>query len=180
MARGGAAGRRTATAARPILVGATLGMLLLGVTACNSDDADWSATAARTGGVPAAVSTDQGVMPASDADGASDGDGPANDGGVGLTEAPSLVGMWTASDGSGTKVIYDDGSCTGMYYNAGRPLDIGGPMRCMLSSGSSSDGTFLLDVRQPPNESTFHVSFPDENTMVMSVGGDASVTMTRQ
>lgn len=94
--------------------------------------------------------------------------------------APSLVGVWQADDGSGLKTVNDDGSCTGMYYNGGSPLDIGGGMTCQLGE-KSSDGTYLLVVRQPPNERSYAVRFDGNDTAVLlGSSGDAIVTLERQ
>lgn len=94
--------------------------------------------------------------------------------------APSLVGVWQADDGSGVKTIAEDGSCTGMYYNAGQPLDIGGGMTCTLGS-EEDDGAYLLVVRQPPNEASYLVRFDGNDTAVlMSQSGEPIVTLERQ
>jgi hypothetical protein len=97
---------------------------------------------------------------------------------AGCSTTPSITGVWSASDGSATKVINEDGSCSGMYYNGTEPLDIGGPMTCALSSSDAS-GYFSLIVRQPPNQATYEVQFAD-NTMTLSSGGTEIVTLTKQ
>ena len=81
----------------------------------------------------------------------------------------SVVGVWIAPDGS-SAFINEDGSCAGMYYNNGQPLDIGGPMTCAFSGGT-------LVVSQPPNQATYSVSFAGD-TMTISSGG-TEVTFTR-
>lgn len=81
----------------------------------------------------------------------------------------SVVGVWVAPDGS-SAFINEDGSCQGMYYNQGQPLDIGGPMTCAYSGGS-------LVVSQPPNQTTYDVSF-DGDTMTISNSG-TDVTFTK-
>ena len=73
--------------------------------------------------------------------------------------AASLAGTWTASDGSSAKVFNEDGSCENAYYNDGKPLDIGGPMSCHLSSAADSDGRYKLMVTQGPNRATYLVEF---------------------
>lgn len=81
----------------------------------------------------------------------------------------SVVGVWIAPDGS-SAYINEDGSCRGMYYNNGTPLDIGGPMTCAYSGSS-------LVVSQPPNQITYSVSFSGEQ-MTLTSGG-TTVTFTR-
>jgi uncharacterized protein (DUF2147 family) len=93
--------------------------------------------------------------------------------------APTIAGVWSPDDGSGTKTISDDGNCTGMYYSNGQPLDIGGGMRCTLGS-EESDGQYALVVEQPPNRVTYEASFPDEDTMELSQSGEVVVTLTRR
>lgn len=93
---------------------------------------------------------------------------------------PSLVGMWEADDGTGIKTIAEDGRCSGMYYNQGKPLDIGGGMLCTLGE-KTDDGTYLLLVQQPPNERTYQVQFKGDDTAVlMSKSGEPIVTLIRQ
>jgi uncharacterized protein (DUF2147 family) len=94
--------------------------------------------------------------------------------------APNPAGVWTASDGSGTKTINDDGACTGMYYDAGQPLDIGGGMTCTFGSEQSADGTYTLVVDQPPNSATYRVQFDGDDTLsLLGSGGSTIVTLTR-
>lgn len=108
--------------------------------------------------------------------------------GVGLlvtacgSSAPDPSGVWASSDGSATKTIRADGACSGMYYNAGKPLDIGGPMTCTFSSEKSADGTYALVVAQPPNQKTMKVSFTGKNTMQLidPASGKVVVTLTRR
>jgi hypothetical protein len=95
----------------------------------------------------------------------------------GCASQPSIVGTWTASDQSPTKVINNDGSCSGMYYHGTTPLDIGGPETCALSS-SETDGHYTLTVRQPPNQASYQLTLSGE-TMVMSSGGATIVTLTK-
>lgn len=91
---------------------------------------------------------------------------------------PTITGTWTSSDGSATKVIGGDGSCSGMYYNAGKILDIGGPETCTLSA-DAHDGLYDLVVRQPPNQETLQVRL-DGDTMTLYSHGDELVTLTRR
>ena len=97
---------------------------------------------------------------------------------AGCSAAPSIAGTWAASDGSPTKIIDGSGNCSGMYYNGTKPLDIGGPETCTLSS-SATNGHYTLVVRQPPNQETFDAAF-DGNTMTLSMGGSVIVTLTKQ
>lgn len=94
--------------------------------------------------------------------------------------APDITGVWQADDGTGIKTVNEDGSCTGMYYNNGEPLDIGGSMSCLLGD-TETDGTYLLVVRQPPNERTYQVRFEGSDVAVLlDNAGQAVVTLTRQ
>lgn len=94
---------------------------------------------------------------------------------------PSLVGNWRADDGTGTKVIMENGLCSGMYYSQGDPLDIGGGMRCSMSSEKGSNGRYALVVTQPPNEATFYISFDgDDEATVYDSAGNRLFTMVRQ
>jgi hypothetical protein len=94
---------------------------------------------------------------------------------------PSLVGNWRADDGTGMKVIMSNGMCSGMYYSRGEPLDIGGGMRCSMSSKKGSNGRYSLVVTQPPNEATFYVAFDgNEEATVYDSAGIRLFTMTRQ
>lgn len=92
----------------------------------------------------------------------------------------SLTGVWRADDGTGLKTVNADGSCSGMYYNNGKPLDIGGGMTCTLGD-KEDDGTFLLVVRQPPNQLSYRVRFSGPDTaQLLSKSGEIVVTLTRQ
>ncbi|WP_375405911.1 hypothetical protein [uncultured Amnibacterium sp.] len=95
----------------------------------------------------------------------------------GCSSAPSVTGVWSASDGSADKVIGDDGQCSGMYYANGSVLDIGGGETCTLGS-KESDGTYPLVVRQPPNQETLEVTF-DGDTMKFNSGGKQIVLTKR-
>ncbi len=94
-------------------------------------------------------------------------------------DTPDIAGVWIADDGSGTKTIGADGRCTGMYYNSGAPLDIGGGMTCTLGSTASASGTYTLVVEQPPNQATYAVTFDDADTMRFTSGG-TTITLQRQ
>jgi len=97
---------------------------------------------------------------------------------AGCSSTPSIEGVWSASDASVTKTISSDGACNGMYYNAGKVLDIGGPETCSLSQ-DATDGYYSLVVRQPPNQETLQVKF-DRTTMTLSSAGSELVTLTKQ
>jgi hypothetical protein len=94
-------------------------------------------------------------------------------------EEPDFTGVWQPDDGSGVKTIEASGACSGMYYNQGEPLDIGGSMSCTFSDGAA-DGSYQLVVRQPPNQTSYDVEMPDADTMELSSGGSVIVTLTRQ
>lgn len=98
---------------------------------------------------------------------------------AGCGSDPSLVGVWQGDDGTGLKTVESDGRCSGMYYNAGEPLDIGGGMTCQLGE-KRDDGSYLLVVSQPPNERTYSVSFVDDDTAVLSDSSGTVVTLSRQ
>lgn len=91
----------------------------------------------------------------------------------------NIVGNWSSSDGT-SKAILENGSCTGMYYNAGRPLDIGGGMTCSFSTETDSDGTHSMVVSQPPNQETLHLKFLTADKVEVSMNGAVLVTLTRQ
>ncbi|WP_328493456.1 hypothetical protein OHS59_12355 [Streptomyces sp. NBC_00414] len=88
------------------------------------------------------------------------------------TDSPPLAGSWTPSDDTGIKTFGEDGQCTGFYYNNGRPLDIGGPMRCSLSTRPNEAGQYTLTVVQSPNEAAYTVRFDgDDHALVYSSAG---------
>ena len=91
----------------------------------------------------------------------------------------SIAGTWTASDGE-TITFSDDGPCEDAFYSDGKPLDIGGPMTCHLSSKPDSSGRYQLIVRQSPNKMTYLVEFTgDDTASVYSRKGQLIYTMTR-
>lgn len=93
-------------------------------------------------------------------------------------DSDAIVGVWSPSDDSGLKIIDGNGACSGMYYNNGSPLDIGGPMSCALGSQQSSDGSYLLVVTQAPNQASYPVLFDGDSFTLYS--GNQAITMTRQ
>ena len=88
---------------------------------------------------------------------------------TGCSGSGGVVGVWIAPDGS-SAFINEDGSCSGMYYNNGQPLDIGGPMTCAYSGST-------LVVSQPPNQISYSVDFSGD-TMTLTSGG-TTVTFQR-
>jgi hypothetical protein len=91
----------------------------------------------------------------------------------------SLGGTWTASDGE-TITFSDDGPCENAFYSDGKPLDIGGPMTCHLSSKPDSSGRYQLIVRQSPNKRTYLVEFTgDDKASVYTKNGELIYTITR-
>lgn len=74
----------------------------------------------------------------------------------------AVVGEWTASDGTGTKLFTESGGrCEGFYYSNGEPLDIGGPMTCSISSRADAQGRYTLEVTQSMNEARYLIEFTD-------------------
>ncbi|MEV5961486.1 hypothetical protein AB0L70_06955 [Kribbella sp. NPDC051952] len=80
-------------------------------------------------------------------------------GGPPKADASTVVGNWTASDGTGAKSFSSDGQCDGVFYNQGKPLDIGGPMTCALSEKPDSNGLYTLRVTQSMNSATYQLRF---------------------
>lgn len=77
-------------------------------------------------------------------------------------DSQTIVGAWNASDGTGTKTFTaSSGQCAGFYYNNGKPLDIGGPMTCTISSKPDAQGRYTMIVTQSENRATFHIAFTD-------------------
>ena len=103
---------------------------------------------------------------------------PAPAPGGDTVDPDAIVGVWSASDGSGLKLVDGNGACSGMYYNNGSPLDIGGPMSCALGSQQDTDGSYLLVVTQAPNQASYRVLFDGDSFTLYS--GDQAITMTRQ
>lgn len=79
------------------------------------------------------------------------------------------VGVWIAPDGS-TAFILANGVCSGMYYNGGAPLDIGGGMTCAYSGNT-------LVVSQPPNQISYKVLYSGDTMTITN--GSMSITFTR-
>lgn len=80
----------------------------------------------------------------------------------------TAVGTWTASDGTGTKTFGGNGAqCDGFYYHQGKPLDIGGPMSCTLSSAPDAQNRYSLIVKQGPNQATFKIEFDQADHAVV-------------
>jgi hypothetical protein len=93
-------------------------------------------------------------------------------GGPAEADASTVVGNWTASDGTGNKSFSSDGQCDGVFYNQGKPLDIGGPMSCALSEKPDSNGLYTLRVTQSMNKATYKLRFDstDHATVFDSAG----------
>ncbi|HLS75731.1 MAG TPA: hypothetical protein VK083_02925 [Nocardia sp.] len=89
--------------------------------------------------------------------------GSAGDGQpVEVVDSSTIVGTWTASDGTGTKQFTGNGgSCTGFYYGPDGPLDIGGPMTCSISSKPDAQGRYTLNVVQSMNRAVYGLVFTD-------------------
>lgn len=90
---------------------------------------------------------------------------------AGCSTTPSIEGVWQPDDGTGVKTIRADGTCTGMYYNQGRPLDIGNVATCQLSSSPGDDGSYTLVVEQAPNQASYGVTFDGHDQMTVDFGG---------
>lgn len=93
---------------------------------------------------------------------------------------PDLSGNWRANDGTPMKVVSKSGLCRGMYYDSGKPLDIGGGMSCSLSHQKDADGRYSLVVSQPPNQATYTVAFDGNDKATVFDGSKAIYTMSRQ
>lgn len=98
---------------------------------------------------------------------------------AGCSTTPSIEGVWQPDDGTGVKTIRADGTCSGMYYNQGRPLDIGNVATCQLSSSPGDDGSYTLVVEQAPNQASYGVRFNGDDQMTVDFGG-TSVRLDRQ
>ena len=100
--------------------------------------------------------------------------------GCGMATADDIVGNWSASDGTGAKIVTANGACQSMYYNGGKPLDIGGGMTCSFSKNKDSAGFHSLIVSQPPNQSTLKLKFINSDSVEVHDGsGRTLFTMTR-
>lgn len=95
-------------------------------------------------------------------------------------DAPSIVGVWQPSDGSGIKTVQESGACEGMYYSQGAPLDIGGPMTCSMGESANDKGRYTLVVSQPPNTATYTLDFADDDHVTVYQGGSEVVRLSRQ
>ncbi|WP_063047637.1 hypothetical protein [Nocardia pseudovaccinii] len=94
--------------------------------------------------------------------------GSASPRGRTTTDSSAIIGTWTASDATGTKTFGSSGGrCDGFYYYQGKPLDIGGPMTCVISGKADADGRYSLVVTQSPNRSTYKVEFSDADHAVV-------------
>ncbi|MDX6260250.1 MAG: hypothetical protein QOH84_1938 [Kribbellaceae bacterium] len=93
-------------------------------------------------------------------------------GGPAEADASTVVGNWTASDGTGNKSFSSSGQCDGVFYDQRKPLDIGGPMSCALSEKPDSNGLYTLRVTQSMNKATFKLRFDstDHATVFDSAG----------
>jgi hypothetical protein len=93
-------------------------------------------------------------------------------GGPAEADATTVVGNWTASDGTGNKSFSSSGQCDGVFYDQGKPLDIGGPMSCALSEKPDSNGLYTLRVTQSMNKATYKLRFDstDHATVFDSAG----------
>lgn len=95
-------------------------------------------------------------------------------------QVPSLVGTWSPSDGTSEKTLDAGGNCRGFFYNSGKPLDIGGPMSCQLSSAPDSSGRYRLLVTQGGNRATYLVEFDGADAAsVYSKNGAFLYALTR-
>ncbi|MFF0488665.1 SEFIR domain-containing protein [Nocardia sp. NPDC004068] len=92
---------------------------------------------------------------------------PASDtsGGRGIEVGPSaMVGTWTSSDGTEAKSFTENGGlCDGFFYSGGRPLDIGGPAYCTLSTKPDAANRYTLLVRQSVNSGRYQVVFSSKD-----------------
>lgn len=99
----------------------------------------------------------------------------------GGSSGADITGVWSSSDNTVAKVVNDDGTCTGIYYNGTTPLDIGGQMTCALGDKKDANGAYRLVVRQPPNQETLLVTFTDPDTVELATSsGEPITTLTRQ
>lgn len=160
-----------------------LGALSLTLVACSSpgydssDDSNNDSNVTDTDTDTDAANSD-GDAGSGEAPAEPEPEAPAPASGGDSVEASAIIGVWSASDGSGTKVIDGSGQCSGMYWNNGSPLDIGGPMRCALGSQQASDGSYTLVVQQPPNQASYPVTFHGNSFTLVS--GGVSIVLTRQ
>ncbi len=86
----------------------------------------------------------------------------------------SLTGMWSASDGS-TKIFDANGLCKNMMS-----VDIGGPQTYVLSKKADSDGRYILQISQPPNERILRLKNKGKDKVEIFEDGKLLWTMTRR
>jgi len=99
---------------------------------------------------------------------------------TGCGGTPELTGNWAPDDGTGTKVISENGACEGMFYSGTKPLDIGGGMSCSLSDKKNSKDRYSLVVSQPPNKASYEVQFNgDDGATVFDSSGTRLYSMKR-
>jgi len=85
-----------------------------------------------------------------------------------------LPGMWSASDGS-IKTFSANGLCKNMM-----PVDIGGPQTYILSKKTDSDGRYILQISQPPNERTLSLKNKGGDKVEIFEDGELLWTMTKK
>lgn len=143
-----------------VRIGALLGVTVL--AACQSSPHNIR---------PSTIATDADRPPAGAPSSVSEGFRPDN---------PSLVGVWTPSDGTSEKVFDDSGRCENAFYADGRPLDIGGPMYCHVSQKADEAGRYKLLVEQGPNRATYLIEFHGEDSVsVYDKPGELIYSMAR-
>ncbi|MCG8916274.1 hypothetical protein L6E12_10780 [Actinokineospora sp. PR83] len=173
---------RKFTAAHPFLV-TLLAVLLLGgggygVTHLADARSRASTTASgHTEPAPAASSTTTTAPGTTTA--AAPGGGNAQAGG--LRDPSIILGQWTSSDDQGLKSFTGNGGpCEGFFYANGQPLDIGGPMTCVISNQPDAEGRYTLRVTQRPNQSSYRVRFNStDQATVYDANGTALYTLKR-
>lgn len=95
------------------------------------------------------------------------------------TGYPDIAGVWTASDGSASKVISDDGNCNNMLYDGNTMQEIAKPGMCAIT-GVADGGGYTLKVEQTGQTATYTATFSDhDDTIALSEGGHTFVTLTR-
>lgn len=84
---------------------------------------------------------------------------------------PSLVGTWTASNGSESKVIHDDGTCTGFGSVDVPGVNLGGPTTCTLADEPDPAGRYRLDIAQSNTGWSYLVTFDGDTASVYTRDG---------